>query len=153
DAEFNPSCSAPISCAACPSLVGAGRPSARHLPKTPRGVILPRGSTCPPSRSPVSVKGDPMTSASLRKWIALVATITILGSAPAKAELLTGLLLGNRVATFDSATPGTLLTNVSITGLQGGETLLGIDRRPADGLLYGIGSTSRLYTLNTTTGA
>ena len=34
-----------------------------------------------------------------------------------------------------------------------GETLVGIDLRPADGQLYGVGSTSRLYLLNPITGA
>jgi len=41
----------------------------------------------------------------------------------------------------------------SITGLQGGETLYGIDFRPANGQLYALGSTSRLYTINTSNGA
>jgi hypothetical protein len=54
---------------------------------------------------------------------------------------------------FDSATPGTITSNVQVTGLQTGETLLGIDFRPATGALYALGSTSRLYELNTTTGA
>jgi hypothetical protein len=40
-----------------------------------------------------------------------------------------------------------------ITGLQTGETLLGIDFRPATGTLYGIGSSSRIYVINTATGA
>ncbi|AUD03334.1 DUF4394 domain-containing protein [Spirosoma pollinicola] len=40
-----------------------------------------------------------------------------------------------------------------LTGLQAGETLLGIDFRPVNGQLYAIGSTSRLYTLNTSNGA
>ncbi|GAB3798831.1 hypothetical protein GCM10028819_20820 [Spirosoma humi] len=40
-----------------------------------------------------------------------------------------------------------------ITGLQPGETLFGIDFRPVNGQLYAIGSTSRLYTLNTSNGA
>lgn len=40
-----------------------------------------------------------------------------------------------------------------ITGLQPGETLFGIDFRPFNGQLYAIGSTSRLYTLNTSNGA
>ena len=35
----------------------------------------------------------------------------------------------------------------------GGETLLGIDVRPADGEVYGVGSTSRLYRINAITGA
>jgi hypothetical protein len=34
---------------------------------------------------------------------------------------------------FDSTTPGTIATSVAVTGLQTGETLLGIDRRPDSG--------------------
>jgi hypothetical protein len=66
---------------------------------------------------------------------------------------LTGLTSTGNLVGFDSATPGTIATTVAITGLQTGEVLLGIDRRPSNGLLYGLGSTSRLYTINTTTGA
>jgi hypothetical protein len=77
----------------------------------------------------------------------------VLGLEPAEAELLTGLTTTGNLVTFDSATPGTIAASVAVTGLQSGETLLGIDRRPANGLLYGLGSTSRLYTVNTTTGA
>ena len=72
---------------------------------------------------------------------------------PARAELLTGLTTTGVLETFDSATPGTILTGVAVTGLQAGETLLGIDRRPATGEIYGLGSTSRLYVINSTTGA
>jgi hypothetical protein len=75
-----------------------------------------------------------------------------LGSGRAQAEFVTGLTSTGNLVTFDSATPGTISTTVAITGLQAGETLLGIDRRPANGLLYGLGSTSRIYTINTTTG-
>ena len=41
----------------------------------------------------------------------------------------------------------------TITGLQTGETILGIDMRPATGQLYALGSSSRLYVLNTSSGA
>ncbi|MBO0937323.1 DUF4394 domain-containing protein [Fibrella sp. HMF5335] len=40
-----------------------------------------------------------------------------------------------------------------LSGLQSGETLYGIDFRPANGQLYAVGSTSRLYTINTSNGA
>lgn len=40
-----------------------------------------------------------------------------------------------------------------ISGLQNGETILGMDIRPANGQLYALGSTSRLYTVNIGTGA
>lgn len=59
----------------------------------------------------------------------------------------------NSLLRIDSATPGTIASNLSITGLQAGENLLGIDFRPANGVLYGLGSSNRLYSLNTTTGA
>src|SRR6266498_2563697 len=71
----------------------------------------------------------------------------------ANAEPLTVLAGTSALITFDSASPGTVSSPITITGLQGGESILGIDRRPANGLLYGIGSTSRLYLINPTTGA
>jgi hypothetical protein len=39
-----------------------------------------------------------------------------------------------------------------ITGLAMGETILGIDFRPLTGQLYALGSNSRLYVINTSTG-
>jgi hypothetical protein len=41
----------------------------------------------------------------------------------------------------------------TIAGLQGGETIIGIDFRPATSQLYALGSSSRLYILNLGTGA
>jgi len=90
-------------------------------------------------------------------WMARLACLTLftLAAAPgrARAELLTGITTTGNLVTFDSATPGTIMTTVGVTGLQAGETLLGIDRRPANTVLYGLGSTSRLYTINSTTGS
>ena len=54
---------------------------------------------------------------------------------------------------FNAATPGIIISSVAITGLQAGESILGIDFRPATGQLYALGSTSRIYTINVTTGA
>ncbi len=77
-----------------------------------------------------------------------------------RAELIVGLTTSNALTTFDSATPGTTTPLVPITGLLGGDTLVGIDRRPQNGanngLLYGLGvsgTTGRVYTLNVATGA
>ncbi len=58
----------------------------------------------------------------------------------------------NNLMAFHTSTPGTA-TSVAITGLQAGENIQAIDIRPADGQLFALGSTSRLYTINTTTGA
>ncbi|TYQ07238.1 UNVERIFIED_ORG: uncharacterized protein DUF4394 [Zoogloea ramigera] len=63
------------------------------------------------------------------------------------------LTASNKLLSFDRATPGTIRTTATVTGLQAGENLLGIDYRPADGMLYGVGSTGRIYTLDGTTGA
>jgi hypothetical protein len=88
-----------------------------------------------------------------RALLALAASFgSITFGSSASAELLTGLTTTNQLVSFDSATPGTINTTVGITGLQAGETLLGIDFRPANGGLYALGSTSRLYSINPLTG-
>jgi hypothetical protein len=57
-----------------------------------------------------------------------------------------------RLVSFEANTPGTLRSDVVIQGLQVGETLKGIDFRPATGELFGLGSTSRVYRINFTSG-
>jgi hypothetical protein len=65
------------------------------------------------------------------------------------------------VVSFDATIPGTLLTDVLLTGLLAGENLVGIDFRPSNGLLYAVASTGvdgtvggdRLVTIDTSTGA
>jgi hypothetical protein len=49
--------------------------------------------------------------------------------------------------------PASNVLKKPISGLQNGETILGMDMRPANGQLYALGSTSRLYTVNIGTGA
>ena len=58
----------------------------------------------------------------------------------------------NNLLIFNFMNIGTPISK-AITGLQTGETILGIDIRPATGQLYALGSTSRLYVLNTSSGA
>lgn len=53
---------------------------------------------------------------------------------------------GTTLIRFDSQAPGTV-TPASITGLQGGESLVGIDFRPSTGVLYGLANSRRLYTI------
>jgi len=73
-------------------------------------------------------------------------------AAKIQAEPLVAYTTSNRLLTFDSSTPGTIATNVAITGLATGESLRGIDYRPADRLLYGLSDQNRIYTLNPLTG-
>ncbi|MES2758562.1 MAG: DUF4394 domain-containing protein [Pseudomonadota bacterium] len=63
------------------------------------------------------------------------------------------LTASNKLASFNRDSAATVRTNVAITGLAAGESLVGIDFRPADGVLYGVGSSGRLYTIDTTTAA
>ncbi|MEJ7806658.1 MAG: DUF4394 domain-containing protein [Telluria sp.] len=62
------------------------------------------------------------------------------------------LTASGRLASFNLDSPATLRTSLAVSGLQAGEVLLGIDFRPADGNLYGVGNSGRIYTLNPTTG-
>ena len=64
-----------------------------------------------------------------------------------------GLTTTNQLISFNTPMPGNVTTIGPITGLQAGEIILGIDTRPATGELYGLGSTSRIYKINKTTGA
>lgn len=57
----------------------------------------------------------------------------------------------NKLMVFDFKT--SKVTPKTITGLQTGETVLGMDMRPANGQMYALGSNSRLYTLDVGTAA
>ncbi|MGE4239199.1 DUF4394 domain-containing protein [Ramlibacter sp.] len=59
----------------------------------------------------------------------------------------------NRLHTIDPRQPGTISSTTLVTGLAAGETLVGIDVRPRDGVLWGLSNTARLYTIDTATGA
>lgn len=60
---------------------------------------------------------------------------------------------GNQLVSFSSGTPGTLLSNTTINGLQLGETIVGLDFRPATNTLVALGSSSRVYNIDKVTGA
>jgi hypothetical protein len=51
----------------------------------------------------------------------------------------------NLLVAYTLTNAGTISSTAPITGLQAEERIVGLDHRPADGLLYGLGSTSRLY--------
>ncbi len=68
---------------------------------------------------------------------ATAAAVLTVGAAPAQAEQAVGLLGGNVLIRFDTATPGTIDSSTTVTGLGINHTLRGIDVRPATGQLYG----------------
>ena len=72
-----------------------------------------------------------------------------------------GLTAANSLITFDAYRSNQVGSEVPITGLQPGESIVGIDFRPSDlngdavndvGKLYGVGSSSRVYVINPLTG-
>ncbi len=69
---------------------------------------------------------------------------------PTAAIQLTGLTDNNALVFFDSSNPSST-SSVAVTGVQG--NLIGIDFRPANGVLYGVTNTNGIYTINPTTGA
>lgn len=62
------------------------------------------------------------------------------------------LTVSGSVLSFDRATPATLKGSIAVSGLLPNEKLVGLDVRPADGLLYALSNQARLYTLNAATG-
>ena len=70
----------------------------------------------------------------------------------AQANTLVGLTTTNQLVQFDSANPGMGFNAVSVSGLAMNERLLGMDRRPSDGLIYTLSDAGRLYTLDAQSG-
>lgn len=78
-------------------------------------------------------------------------TLTALAGV-ANAEAIIGLRSDNVLVSFDSSAPAIISGTVAVSGLQPGESLLGIDLRPATGQIFGMGSSNRLYAINPVTG-
>ena len=66
-------------------------------------------------------------------------------------------LSGSSLVTFEASNPALILSTTSITGISAGQSIAGMDCRPATGELYAMGYNStngeaRLYRINPTTG-
>lgn len=72
---------------------------------------------------------------------------------PLTGQLVFGVTSANRLVAFDAGRPSEFTTNVAITGLAANERIVGLDVRPVGKVLVGLGSSSRLYVINQTTGA
>ena len=58
----------------------------------------------------------------------------------------------NKLVSFNAALPQKACTSVTLSGQQAGENIIGIDVRPWDTLMYAVGSTGRVYTVDTAAG-
>ena len=70
-----------------------------------------------------------------------------------RAEKAVVVTASNKLLKFNAGRPNRILDSLNITGLQAGESLLGIDYRVAKDQLYGLGSSGRLYIINEDTAA
>lgn len=89
---------------------------------------------------------------SLGSFITLIAFLC-LSVIAVPATTLYATTVSNDLVSFDSGDPCSIISSVRINGLQDGEDILGIDFRPATGELYALGSSSRLYVIDTFSGA
>ena len=85
--------------------------------------------------------------------LAFVAGHTAPAAAQSSGETVYALTTTGNLISFNSATPGTILSTQAISGIPSGETLRGLDFRPATGQFYSLSTTSRLYTIAPATGA
>ena len=92
--------------------------------------------------------------------VVTAAAVACAAATPARAERAFGILPGNQLITFDTASP-TAVTQLAITGLGANQTVRGIDARISNGQLYVVtvttGSAANsvmfTYTVNPDTGA
>ena len=85
--------------------------------------------------------------------LAACSTMTSEPEGAERAEKAIAVTASNKLLKFNAGRPGRILKTLNITGLQAGETLLGIDYRVAKDQLYALGSSGRLYTVNEDTAA
>jgi len=89
--------------------------------------------------------------ASGEQVVALAVPTAASPSSQTRGELA-ALTAGDRLLTFNRGSPAKACTGpTAVSGLGGGETLLGIDLRPATGELYALSSSSRLLVIDPVT--
>lgn len=81
--------------------------------------------------------------------IAALAVHQVTSAQPATAAELVGLTNNNMLVMFDSKRPANART-MAVKGVEG--TLIGIDFRPANNMLYGVTTSNKIYTIDPLTG-
>ncbi len=96
----------------------------------------------------------------MKKILLPIVFVVGMAGSRARAEIAWGLADTNVLLQFDVSTPSQILGVKRVSGLQTGERIVGVDFRPRDGKLYGVGITDngpsgdgRLYRIDLRTGA
>ncbi|HEU0184101.1 MAG TPA: DUF4394 domain-containing protein [Blastocatellia bacterium] len=104
---------------------------------------------------------------SRRFLLVILAFAVVLGGSPgewrnvgaqgaAQGNFILALAANNQLLQFSATAPGSIISATSVTGLKTGDSLAGIDYRPATGQLFAMGvngAQGRIYTINPVTGA
>lgn len=88
----------------------------------------------------------------MNRWASTFASLTLL-AASASAERIYAVDSRAVLVSFDSERPGAVLSMNVIRGLRPGESIAGMDFRPANKKLYALSSILRLYIIDPATGA
>src|SRR5262245_9721351 len=91
--------------------------------------------------------------------IAMTLTVSFFAS-PARSATIYAVTTSSALISFDSATPGSIISSLPLSRFQPSESFYGIDFRPATGQLYALAAiqtsdtrTGQIYTINPATGA
>lgn len=86
-------------------------------------------------------------------WLSACGSLPQVGDGAPRKDHVVAVTASNQLIRFNAGQPGRVLSSVALSGLQAGETVLGIDYRIAKGQLYALGSTGRLYRVDAQSGA
>lgn len=96
----------------------------------------------------MNISSFKLTALAALTFVSLAACTTMVPEGAARAEKAVAVTASNKLLKFNAGQPGRILATLNISGLQAGETLLGIDYRVSKDQLYALGSSGRLYTVN-----
>lgn len=99
---------------------------------------------------PSRLRGARQTCAAL--FVALLTGCALTPEASTRPDTIHVVTGRNELIRFNAGRPDYLDEVLQVKGLQPDETVLGMDFRPANGRLYAVGSSGRLYTLDIKTG-
>ena len=90
------------------------------------------------------------------RYLVLAAVLATTGCAvtetevegPARKETLVGVTESHKLVRFNGGQPQKVTVVGTVAGLQSGESIVGIDYRVSRGILFALGSTGRIYTID-----